>query len=73
MYLDDLILFPKEATNHERNSTTKSRKNQYTRRKENLPGLENIGSGLHQTSVVERKILKRICQENEKTIRNQTI
>ena len=54
-----------------RNRTTKSRKNQNARRKENLQLLWNIGSRHHETRGDKRK-KKRILQENEKTTRNQT-
>ena len=59
-------------TNYGRNSTTKSRKNQNARKKGNLQILGNIGNGHHQTNRDERKKLKRIPQEKEKTTRNQT-
>ena len=60
-------------TNDSRNRVTKSRKNQNTRKNENLHILGNIGSEQHQTSRDERKNWKRLHQENGKTTRNQTI
>ena len=52
--------------------TTKSGKNQNGQRKGKLQVLSNIRSRHHQTSG-ERKNLKRVSQEKEKTTQNQAI
>ena len=39
-------------------------------RKRKLHGLENTGSGHHQSSDDERKNKKRVCKTNEKTFRD---
>ena len=62
-----------KETNNRRNRTAKSRKNQNAEGKGKLQVLGNTGIGLHQTSVDERKIKKRVSQANEKATRNQTI
>ena len=57
----------RKTTNDSKNSTIKSRKNQ------NAPKKGNTGSGQNQISRDERKKLKTVPQENEKTTRNQAI
>ena len=59
-----------KSTNNATKRNTESRKNQ---RKGNIQVLGNIESEQHQTSRDERKNLKRVSRENEKTTRNQTI
>ena len=52
---------------------TPAKKIRVLRKKRNLQILGNIGSGHHQTGGNERKKLKRLSQENEKTTGSQTI
>ena len=62
----------REKTNVVRYKIIKSRKNQNAQRNGNLQVLVNIESRHHDISGDERKKLKRVSQENEKTTQNQT-
>ena len=62
-----------EITHYERNRTNKRRKDQNARRKENILILGKLeGDSIKQVELKE-KVKKRASQENEGTIRNQTI
>ena len=62
----------KQKTTNNGTELPNQKKSEFSEKSE-LTIYGNIGSGQHQTIENERKTLKRVSHENEKTTRNQTI